>query len=300
MVRREDVLKALIFGIDGQDGFYLTRILKGLNVQVSGVSNISTEWTRGSVADLSFVKETIRSCRPDHIFHFAANSTTAHDALFENHGAISTGTLNILEGVRLHCPAAKVFLSGSAMQFKNNNRPINEKTSFDASSPYSVARIQSVYAGRYFRQAFGIKAYVGYFFNHDSALRTEQHVNQKIIAAVKRIEKGSAEKLELGNIDVKKEFNYAGDVVEAVWRLVNQDRIFEAVIGSGKAYSIKDWVDYCFSRINKDWKEYVVIKKGYMPEYKILVSDPRLIKSLGWRPRVGFHQLADKMLKGET
>jgi len=289
-------MKALIFGIDGQDGFYLTRLLQRMKVEVFGASRSTTEWTKGNVADLAFVKEIINTHRPDYIFHFAANSTTQHEALFENHDAISTGTINILESVRLHCPSTKVFLSGSAMQFKNDDIPIDEQTPFEASSPYSVARIHSVYASRYFRQAFGMKIYVGYLFNHDSPLRSEQHVNQKIIAAVKRIEKGSAEKLELGNIDIKKEFNYAGDIVEAVWQLVNQDRIFEAVIGSGKTYSIKDWVEYCFQQINMNWKDHVVIKQDHVPEYKILVSDPRLIKSIGWKPVVDFSQLADMML----
>lgn len=270
-----------------------------MKVEVSGVSRSDTKWTKGDVADLAFVKETIKTHKSDHIFHFAASSTTKHEALFENHEAISTGTLNILESVRLHCPSAKVFLSGSAMQFRNDGRPINEKAPFEASSPYSVARIHSVYAGRYFRRAFGMKVYVGYFFNHDSSLRSDQHVDQKIAAAARRIAGGSAEKLELGNIDIRKEYNYAGDVVEAVWQLVNQDRIFEAVIGSGKTYSIKDWVERCFRQMNMDWKGHVVSKKGYVPEYKILVSDPRLIRSIGWKPAVDFYQLADKMLKGE-
>jgi len=292
-------MKALIFGIDGQDGYYLTRLLQSMRFDVSGVSSLDTKWTKGSVADYPFVKEIIKTQQPGYIFHFAANSTTKHEALFENHDAISTGTINILESVRLHCPSTKVFLSGSAMQFKNDGMPINEQTPFEASSPYSVARIHSVYAGRYYRRAFGMKVYVGYFFNHDSPLRSDQHVDQKIIAAVKRIEKGSAEKLELGNIDIKKEFNYAGDVVKAVWQLVDQDKLFEAVIGSGKTYSIKDWLEYCFRQIGKNWKDHVATKPGYVPEYRILVSDPRLIKSIGWKPVIDFYQLADKMLKGE-
>jgi GDPmannose 4,6-dehydratase len=217
--------------------------------------------------------------------------------LFSNHEAISTGTLNILESVKVHCPAAVVFLSGSAMQFKNEGLPINELTEFEASSPYSVARIQSVYAGRYYRKAFGLKVYTGYFFNHDSPLRTENHVNQKIVRAVQRIEKGSGEKLELGNIEVYKEFNFAGDVVNAVWELVNQQTVFEAVIGSGNAFSIKEWVKYCFEKANRNWEDFVVIKDAYIPEYQMLVSDPMLIKSLGWEPNTNFYQLADMMLE---
>jgi len=192
-----------------------------------------------------------------------------------------------------------VFLSGSAMQFKNEGLPIDEKTPFEARSPYAVARIQSVYAGRYYRSAFGMRVYVGYFFNHDSPLRTERHINQKIISVVKRIASGSRETLELGNLDVKKEFNYAGDIVEAVWALINQDNVYEAVIGSGIAYSIKDWVEYCFKKANRNWQDFVVLKNGFVPEYKILVSNPQVIKSVGWTPKVNFYQLADMMMDGK-
>ena len=153
-----------------------------------------------------------------------------------------------------------------------------------------------VYAARYYRNKLGMKIYVGYFFNHDSPFRTEWHVNQKIIKAVKRINAGSHEKLELGNIEVKKEFNYAGDVVEAVWLLINQNDIFEAVIGSGEAHSIKEWLEYCFMQINKKWQDYVILKNEFVPEYETLVSNPQLICSLGWGKKVGFRQLADLMM----
>ncbi len=280
-------MKTLIFGSNGQDGYYLTKHLEERGAEVIGISRSKADVT-GDVNDLAFVGSLIQQHKPGYIFHFAANSTTKHDALFVNHQTIATGTLNILESVKLHCPACKVFLSGSAMQFKNEGQPIDESTPFDASSPYSVSRIHSVYAARYYRSAFGLKVYMGYFFNHDSPLRGENHVNQKIAAAVKRIGAGSAEKLYLGNIGVRKEFNYAGDFVEAVWTLVNQDKVFEAVIGSGIAYSIKDWLEYCFNKINKNWADFVVEDKNFVAEYSILVSNPALIKSLGWQPKVDF------------
>lgn len=289
-------MKAIIFGANGQDGVFLSKLLKEKNIDVFGVSR-STGDFRGDVADYVFVEALIKSHKPEYVFHFAANSTTRHEALFDNHQAISTGTLNILEAVRLHCPDAKVFLSGSAMQFQNKETPIDEQTPFEASSPYSIARIQSVYAGRYYRATFGMSIYCGYLFNHDSPLRTEQHVNQKVINTVKRIASGSNEKLELGNIDVKKEFNYAGDVVDAIWTLVNQDSVFEVTIGSGEAHSIKEWVEYCFKKLNRNWKDYVIVNPNYKPEYKILVSNPSLLRSLGWRPKLGFLQLADMMLQ---
>lgn len=288
---------AVIFGVTGQDGYYLTRLLRSNGVDVIGVSRSDGAPVKGDVADLAFVGDLLKARQPQYIFHFAANSTTQHSGLFENHAAISTGALNILESVRLHCPKARVFLAGSAMQFHNEGFPIDEKTAFEAKSPYAVARIQSVHAARYYHSAFGSKVYVGYLFNHDSPLRGQNHINQKVVAAVRRMSGGSNERLELGNWDVEKEFNYAGDVVAAIWTLVNQDVVFEAVIGCGTAHTIKDWVEYCFKKINRDWRDCVVLKKDFVPEYKRLVSNPCLIKSLGWEPRVNFYQLADMMLE---
>jgi GDPmannose 4,6-dehydratase len=291
--------RVLIFGSAGQDGYYLSKLLNQLNIDHLGISLYNAE-VKGDVSDYKFANGIIQQYKPTHIFHFAAISTTRHDAMFENHQAISTGTLNILESVRLLCPDTKVFISGSAMQFENNGLPIDEHTPFEPSSAYSVARIHTVYASRYYRNKFGLKVYIGYFFNHDSPLRTEQHVNQKIVRAIQRINKGSNEKLQLGNIEVRKEFNFAADVVEAVWILVNQDKIYEAVIGSGKAYSIKEWLEYCFSKINKNWQDYVVIKDNFVSEYDVLVSNPATIKSLGWEPRLNFSQLADLMMDDVT
>lgn len=286
---------AIIFGSNGQDGYYLNHLLNNLNFQVINVSR-SNAAICGNVKDYSFVQMVIKENNPDYIFHFAAISSTKHEFLFENHETISTGTINILESVRLFCPNARVFISGSAMQFKNDEKPIDETTHFEASSPYSIARIQSVYAARYYLNKFGLRIFIGYFFNHDSPLRSEHHVNQKIIRAVQRIASGSKEKLILGNINVQKEFNYAEDIVEAVWALVNQDSISEAVIGSGKAYSIENWVELCFSLKKLNWLNHVELQNNYIPEYGILVSNPALIKKIGWEPKTDFYELANIMM----
>jgi GDPmannose 4,6-dehydratase len=288
-------MNAIIFGANGQDGYYLSNLLSLQKIRVIAVSR-NGNGIIGDVSDLAFVEALIKNHQPDYIFHFAANSTTNHSALFDNHAAISTGTLNILESVRLYCPGARVFLSGSAMQFRNEGLPINEETEFEAGSAYAASRIYSVYMGRYYRNKFNTKVFCGYFFNHDSPGRSEQHVNKKITQAATRIAAGSMEKLELGNIDVKKEFNFAGDFMEAVWKLVNQDNLSEAVIGSGIAYSIKEWLEYCFNKIGKNWKDFVAIRQNFEPEYNILVSDPGRIMQLGWKPKVGFTELADMMM----
>ncbi|HRP54961.1 GDP-mannose 4,6-dehydratase [Agriterribacter sp.] len=289
------IQRALIFGSNGQDGFYLNLLLSNLGIEVINVSRTNAAIC-GSVSDYHFVQKLIKENIPDYIFHFAARSSTKHEFLFENHETIATGTINILESIKLFSPLTRVFISGSAMQFKNKNLPIDEATEFEASSPYSIARIHSVYAARYYIKAFRLKVYVGYFFNHDSPLRTEQHVNQKIVRAVQRIASGSTEKLILGDIEVQKEFNYAGDVVDAVWELVNQDMISEAVIGSGKAYTIKDWLELCFSLKKLQWQNYVVLQNHYIPEYRILLSNPGVIKGIGWEPKINFYQLANMMM----
>jgi GDPmannose 4,6-dehydratase len=296
MKERIDVL---IFGANGQDGRYLKTLLEQKGKKVEGISRTGMN-VIGDIRDYAFVEEQLKNKQPRYIFNFAAVSTTKHSALFENHQTICTGTLNILENARLHCPDSKIFISGSGLQFKNDGAPIDEQTAFEGSSPYSVSRIHSVYSARYYRTTFGLQTYVGYFFHHDSPYRSEQHINQKIAQAVKRISAGSKEKIELGNIDVRKEFNYALDSVEAIWILVNQEKIHEAVIGCGEAHSIKEWLEYCFKKIGKNWEEYVVVKEKFVPEFNILVSNPAVIKSLGWKPKVSFSQMADLMVESNV
>src|SRR5690349_264851 len=229
-------MKAIIFGVNGQDGYYLSQLLLGRGIDVIGVSRSQGASIIGNVADGKFVRDLVQNGKPDYIFHLAANSTVRHDVLFENHETISTGTLNILESVYRYSPSTRVFISGSALQFVNNGHPITETDPFEALNPYSVSRIQSVYAARYFR-TLGLRTFVGYFFHHDSPRRPERHINMKIAQAAIRIGKGSEETIELGNIDVVKEYNYAGDLMTAIWTLVNQEVTHEAVIGSGKGYS---------------------------------------------------------------
>jgi GDPmannose 4,6-dehydratase len=292
-------MKAIIFGINGQDGFYLHTLLNKTGVEVIGVSRRNPEFIIGDIADYTLVEQLIKNNQPDYIFHLAANSTTRHDTVFENYQTITTGALNVLEAVYKYSKQSKVFIAGSGLQFVNNNAPISETDAFEAKDSYSMLRIQSVYTARYYR-SLGINVYVGYFFNHDSPLRSERHVNQKIVMAAQRIAYGEIEKLELGDITVKKEFTYAGDVAEAIWKFINNNTVFETVIGSGKAYTITDWLELCFSYYNLDWRNYVSQIPGFASEYKILVSNPSTIHSLGWQPLVNINDLALMMLKASA
>lgn len=287
-------MKALIFGANGQDGYYLSEACRRRQIEVIGVSR-SGPWLCGDVASPEFVEKLIRDHCPEMIFHLAAMSTTSHDALYENHAAIGTGTINILESVKRWSGGSKVFITGSWVQFVNNGRPISETAPFDHKSSYAAVRNYSVYLSRYFRDS-GVRAYVGYLFHHESPLRTAQHVSQKIAQAARRIAEGSREIIELGDISVRKEWTFAGDVAEGILTLVKQDRVFEATIGSGQAYSIEDWLNECFKLINKDWRHYIRQKSNFEPEYRILVSNPATINSLGWKASTTIGELAKIML----
>lgn len=288
--------KALIFGANGQDGFYLNQLLQAEQMDVIGISR-SGNFMRVDLTNLDEVSALVKQEQPDYIFHLAANSTTRHDAMLENHATISTGTFIILEAVRLYAPHAKVLISGSGLQFENKGTAILETDPFEARDAYSVSRIHSVYAARYFR-SLGVQAYVGYFFNHDSPRRSERHMAQKIAAAARRIGAGIEETLVVGDPTVIKEWTYAGDVVHAIWLLVNQSDVFEANLSSGLGYSIQDWIDRCFALVGKDASKYVQIDQSFKAEYRQLVSDARLIRSLGFEPKVSFDQLAEMMIHG--
>jgi GDPmannose 4,6-dehydratase len=289
---------ALIFGADGQDGYYLRKLCQGNGIFVQGFAlEGSSDCQIGDISDFATVERLVNELQPDYIFHLAAVSTTRHEALFKNHAAITTGTINVLEAVRIHKPSCRVFLAGSGVQFVNTGSPISEKDLFDGSSAYAVSRIESVYWARYYR-SLGIKAYVGYLFHHESPLRKPNHLCRKITDLAKRVREGSKEQITLGDLSVRKEVGFAGDIVAGIWTLVNQDQILEATIGTGKAYSIQEWIEVCFSKVGHDWRDHVTMSTdAFVPEYPLLVSDPTSIFSLGWKPTVDINGLAEMMLK---
>jgi GDPmannose 4,6-dehydratase len=288
-------MTAIIFGINGQDGYYLQQLLQKENCNIIGVSR-----NEGiDISSFNDVSKLIEQTKPDYIFHLAADSSTKHELLWTNYATIVTGTVNILEAVRNASPDTKVFIAGSGLQFKNEGVPINEANAFEARDAYSMCRIQSVYAARYYR-TLGLKAYVGYLFNHDSPLRTGRHMSKKIAKAAKRTAAGSNEQIEIGDIDAIKEYSFAGDIVKAIWTLINQDRIFEVVIGSGEGHSIEEWLNECFSIAGVSWKDHVVPNKDFVSDYSKLVSDPSLLFSLGWKPETSFKELALMMMQPDT
>ena len=285
---------AIIFGASGQDGCLLNNILINNKVTSHLVSRNNSP-IKGDVSNYDFVCSLINSIKPDYIFHFAATSNVSHEFLFENHSSISLGTINILESVKTYSKASKVFIAGSAEQFENNGEPINEFTPFKANSTYSAERIYATHISRYFREKHNVQVYLGFFFHHDSPFRKENHLNQKILNYVKNFNEDQPQKLILGDYTIKKEFNFAGDIMNAAWILVNQDKVFEAVIGSGKPYEIRKWLSLAFRKKELDWEDWVEVDKDFTAPYRSLYSDPTLIKSIGWKPKVGIENLLNMM-----
>lgn len=287
-------MKALIFGVTGQDGRYLRELITREGVSVFGVARTGGD-ALCDVDNPDAVCDILRQICPDYIFHLAATSSTAHEHLWSNHASISTGTLAILDAVDRHVPKARVLLAGSGLQFVNEGLPLNEESPLDHSSPYVVARNSSLFAARYFRQR-GLKIYFAYLFNHDSPLRSNRHLNMKIAEAAARAANDSKEKLLIGDLDAEKEFNFAGDVAAAMWLLIRQDELFECVVGSGQSHAVRDWIEACFREVGLDWKDYTETDRTYASPYRRLVSDPAKLLSLGWKPECTFSGLAAMMM----
>ena len=286
---------AVIFGASGQDGIFMADLCRKKGIEVIAISRKANTNYSGSVADRDLVTTVIRQHTPAYIFHFAANSTTRHDALFENHETISTGTLNILEAVKTHSPKCKVLITGSGLQFVNTGNPITENDPFEATNAYAISRIQSVYAARYFR-SLGIKAYVAYLFHHESPYRHDNHLSKMITNKIEAILMGSSEKIIIGDINVRKEWAYAQDIVEGIFTLVNQEDKWEAVIGTGIAYSIGDFISTCMEVSGLKMDDHVIRQSGFKAEYLSLVSNPETIRSLGWNAKTDFSGLVRIML----
>lgn len=286
--------KALIFGASGQDGLYMTRLCLQQRIEAITVARSTGFQHQGSVADRALVEHLVKQ-KPDFIFHLAANSTTRHTALFENHETISTGTLNILESVKLYSPESRVLIVGSGVQFKNTGQAISENDPFEAANAYAIARIQSVYAARYFR-SLGIKTYVAYLFHHESPYRHAAHISKMITNRIKDILAGGSEPITIGDARVQKEWAFAEDIVEGMFTLMNQDTAFEAAIGTGIAHSILDFLTECFAQANLPMEPHVKFLNNFTPEYSKLVSNPETINRLGWKAKTDLKGLVKILL----
>jgi GDPmannose 4,6-dehydratase len=287
-------MTVLILGAGGQTAHYAAALYRARGGAVVTAGRSAGE-VRLDVADGGRLARLVREVRPAAVLHLAARSTTRDEAALEHQATIVQGTANLLEAVGRHCPEARVFLAGSGLQFARGNGPIDEETPFAATSTYALARIQAVTAARFYRER-GLRVYVGYLFHHESPRRKADHVSVQVVRGVRALAAGRAERLVVGSLAVAKEWTFAGDVAAAIATLLDQDRIREAVIGSGEAHTIGAWAAACCRLAGLDGTDGIGEVPGFRPEYPRLVSRPDRIRGLGWRPRVGFLELARMMM----
>ena len=320
--------RALIFGITGQDGSYLSEFLLEKNYEVHGVkrrsSSINTNRIDhiyqdpyqkkrnfilhyGDVTDSTSVSQIIKKIKPNEIYNLAAQSHVAVSFEVPEYtaNADALGALRILEAIKFHNlqKITKFYQAGTSEMFgKVQAIPQNEKTDFYPLSPYGVAKVYAHWITRNYREAYNIFASNGILFNHESPRRGETFVTRKITRGLARILAGIDQKLYLGNLDAKRDWGYAKDFVEAMWLILQQENPDDYVIATGETWSVRDFLDKAFGVMNLNWKDYVEFDSRYLrpTEVDLLIGDPsKAEKKLGWKRKTSFEELVRLMVKSD-
>jgi len=306
--------KAFITGITGQDGSYLAELLLGKGYEVHGLIRRSSTFNTDRIdhlyrdfhdpeariylyyGDLSVsgqLTDLLHDIRPDEIYHLGAQSP-------EYTGDVTgLGTLRILEAIRKTGVNSKFYQASSSEMFGAAPPPQHELTPFQPRSPYAAAKVYSYYIVKNYREAYNVFACNGILFNHESPRRGETFVTRKVTRAATQIKLGLRDKLYLGNLEAKRDWGFAGDYVEAMWLMLQQEEADDFVIATGETYSVREFVEQVFRKLDLDYRQYVVIDPKYFrpTEVDILLGDPsKAIKKLGWKPKVSFEQLVDMMI----
>jgi GDPmannose 4,6-dehydratase len=316
--------RALITGVTGQDGMYLSRLLlsKGYEVYglVRGQNNpkipLITEWApevkilTGDLLDQSSLLRALNSSQPDEVYNLGAISFVAYS--WENAQLTSQvtglGVLNILEAIRLYAgdDIGKVRFyqaSSSEMFGRVQEVPQKETTLLWPRSPYGVAKVFGHYMTINYRESYGMHASSGVLFNHESPLRGPEFVTRKISVAVARIALGLQDQLSLGNLDAKRDWGFAGDYVEAMWRMLQQDEADDYVISTGETYSVRQYLDIAFNHVGiSDWEKHVFQDPQFFrpAEVDLLIGDSaKARETLGWKPAVSFEELVTMMVDAD-
>lgn len=310
---------ALICGISGQDGAYLAHLLleKGYRVvgtsrdaQAASFGRLSTLGILGQVklasmvmSDFRSVLTTLTEYEPDEIYNLAGQSSVglSFEQPVETLESISYGTLNLLECLRFLKRPHRLYNAGSSECFGNTGpSPASESTPFKPSSPYAVAKAAAYWQVANYRDAYGLFACSGILFNHESPLRPERFVTQKIVRAAVRIANGSEEKLKLGRLDICRDWGWAPEYVEAMWRMLQQQTPRDYVIATGETNSLESLVQEAFAALDLDWREHVetdpdLIRPSDIPESH---ADPSAAHhALGWKACVPMRQVIQRMVK---
>ena len=313
--------KALITGITGQDGSYLVELLLAKGYEIWGIMRRSSSFHTGRIdhlykdphekpklrlvygdlTDGSNLSTIINDIRPDEIYNLGAQShvRVSFDMPIFTVNTDALGTLRLLEAIRSTDKKIKFYqASSSEMYGKVVETPQTEKTPFYPRSPYACAKVYSFWQTVNYREAYDMFACNGILFNHESPRRGETFVTRKITRAATRIKLGLQEKLYLGNLDAKRDWGYAGDYVEAIWLMLQQDKPDDFVIATEQTHSVREFVEEVFQYLDLDWEKYVEIDERYFrpSEVDLLLGDAsKARKILKWEPKVTFKQLARMM-----
>lgn len=308
---------ALICGVSGQDGSYLAQFLlqKGYtvfgtsrDVQGSSFSNLQKLGIKDLITYISMVPEDFRSVLvalrksdPDEIYYLAGQSSVglSFEQPAETIQSITLGTLNILEGCRMMDKLIKIYHAGSGECFGDTHgKPANEAAPFYPMSPYAVAKASAYWLVNNYRDAYGLFACTGILFNHESPLRPERFVTQKIIRAVKRISKGSSEKLKLGRLDIARDWGWAPEYVEAMWLMLQQDKPQDFVIATGTTITLEEFVKTAFEQANLNWKDHIIQDSNLFRPTDLAIgrADPsKAQKTLAWEASTKGVEVVKKM-----
>jgi GDPmannose 4,6-dehydratase len=317
--------RALITGITGQDGSYLTELLLEKGYVVHGLirrsSTFGTERIDhlyqapqnaerlflhyGDLTDGAGLRQVLSKCVPHEIYNLGAQShvRVSFDQPVYTAQADAVGTLRMLEAIRDLGLGTRFYQASSSEMFgKVVETPQKETTPFHPRSPYACSKVYSYWQTVNYREAYGLFAVNGILFNHESPRRGETFVTRKITRAATRIKEGLQDRLYLGNLDAKRDWGFAGDYVEAMWRMLQQDEPEDFVVATGETYSVREFLEETFSLLDLDWKNYVEIDKRYIrpAEVDLLLGDAtKAREKLGWEPKVNFKELVKMMVEAD-
>ena len=315
--------KALITGIDGQDGSYLSELLLEQGYEVHGiVRRVALEapeqhlWRikhllnkiiihAGSLDSYASIFKVVEQVKPDECYHLAAQSFVSYS--FEDEfSTISTninGTHFVLSAIKEKVPQCRFYFAASSEMFGHANCvPQNEETPFHPRSPYGISKVAGFDLTRNYREAYKIFAVSGILFNHESPRRGFEFVSRKITMAVAQIKLGLSKELRLGNLEAKRDWGFSGDYVRAMWLILQQPVADDYVIGTGETHSVREFVELAFNYAGLNWKDYVVEDKNfYRPaEVNVLMADySKAKKTFGWEPKVKFAELVKMMVDSD-
>lgn len=311
--------KALITGVTGQDGSYLAELLLSKGYEVVGVVRRTShhsyeriehlldriEVVAADLLDQHSLTVVLQDTQPDEVYNLAAQSyvPTSWTQPVLTGEFTALGVTRILEAVRLVHPTARFYQASSSEMFgRVTETPQRETTSFYPRSPYGVAKVYGHWITVNYRESYDLYAVSGILFNHESPRRGIEFVTRKVTDAVARIKLGLAKELRLGNLDARRDWGFAGDYVDAMWRMLQQPKPQDYVIGTGKAHSVRELVEAAFGHVGLNWQDYVVTDPKFVrpAEVDLLLADPsKARKDLGWTPQVQFSELVAMMVDAD-